>query len=119
MRQAKREEARLAREAGKAEKRRLDYARRRYLTIRSEAYKIQNIEGLTNAERTEAILKMRRVADQQQREALNAQETRFELRKITQELQKQARLRRRMATQRTHGGNFGAVVATPGAVPMV
>lgn len=107
MRQAKREEARLAREAGKAEKRRLDYARRRYLTIRSEAYKIQNIEGLTNAERTEAILKMRRVADQQQRETLNAQETRFELRKITQELQKQARLRRRMANQRTHGGNFG------------
>ncbi|EHJ5616851.1 hypothetical protein KA683_000115 [Escherichia coli] len=108
MRQAKKEEARLAREAGKAEKRRLDYARKRYLTIRSEAYKIQNIEGLTNAERTEAILKMRRVADQQQREALNAQETCFELRKITQELQKQARLRRRMANQRTHGGNFGA-----------
>lgn len=107
MRQAKKEEARLAREAGKAEKRRLDYARRRYLTIRSEAYKIQNIEGLTNAERTEAILKMRRVADQQQRETLNAQETRFELRKITQELQKQARLRRRMANQRTDGGNFG------------
>ncbi|OAE40405.1 hypothetical protein A7J58_06225 [Enterobacter cloacae] len=107
MRQAKKEEARLAREAGKAEKRRLDYARKRYLTIRSEAFKIQNIEGLTNAERTEAILKMRRVADQQQREALNAQETRFELRKITQELQKQARLRRRMANQRTHGGNFG------------
>lgn len=107
MRQAKKEEARLAREAGKAEKRRLDYARRRYLTIRSEAYKIQNIEGLTNAERTEAILKMRRVADQQAKETLNAQETRFELRKITQELQKQARLRRRMATQRTHGGNFG------------
>ncbi|WP_231360538.1 hypothetical protein [Escherichia coli] len=107
MRQAKREEARLAREAGKAEKRRLDYARRRYLTIRSEAFKIQNIEGLTNAERTEAILKMRRVADQQAKETLNAQETRFELRKITQELQKQARLRRRMATQRTHGGNFG------------
>ncbi|EHI0474585.1 hypothetical protein J2I12_000175 [Escherichia coli] len=107
MRQAKKEEARLAREAGKAEKRRLDYARKRYLTIRSEAFKIQNIEGLTNAERAEAILKMRRVADQQQREALNAQETRFELRKITQELQKQARLRRRMANQRTHGGNFG------------
>lgn len=107
MRQAKKEEARLAREAGKAEKRRLDYARRRYLTIRSEAYKIQNIEGLTNAERTEAILKMRRVADQQAKETLNAQETRFELRKITQELQKQARLRRRMANQRTHGGNFG------------
>lgn len=107
MRQAKKEEARLAREAGKAEKRRLDYARRRYLTIRSEAYKIQNIEALTNAERTEAILKMRRVADQQAKETLNAQETRFELRKITQELQKQARLRRRMATQRTHGGNFG------------
>ncbi|WP_320709911.1 hypothetical protein [Enterobacter sp. 302C9] len=107
MRQSKKEEARLAREAGKAEKRRLDYARRRYLTIRSEAYKIQNIEGLTNAERTGAILKMRRVADLQQREALNAQETRFELRKITQELQKQARLRRRMANQRTHGGNFG------------
>ncbi|HAL0246072.1 TPA: hypothetical protein H4C54_000989 [Escherichia coli] len=114
MRQAKREEARLAREAGKAEKRRLDYARRRYLTIRLEAYKIQNIEGLTNAERTEAILKMRRVADQQQREALNAQETRFELRKITQELQKQARLRRRMATQRTHGGNFGGGGRHPG-----
>ncbi|WP_213198922.1 hypothetical protein [Klebsiella aerogenes] len=108
MRQAKKEEARLAREAGKAEKRRLDYARRRYLTIRSEAFKIQNIEGLTNAERTEAILKMRRVADQQAKETLNAQETRFELRKITQELQKQARLRRRMANQRTHGGNFGA-----------
>lgn len=107
MRQAKKEEARLAREAGKAEKRRLDYARRRYLTIRSEAFKIQNIEGLTNAERTEAILKMRRVADQQAKETLNAQETRFELRKITQELQKQARLRRRMANQRTHGGNFG------------
>ncbi|EPZ9364979.1 hypothetical protein FSY60_07595 [Shigella sonnei] len=107
MRQAKKEEVRLAREAGKAEKRRLDYARKRYLTIRSEAFKIQNIEGLTNAERAEAILKMRRVADQQQREALNAQETRFELRKITQELQKQARLRRRMANQRTHGGNFG------------
>ncbi|WP_447728511.1 hypothetical protein [Enterobacter asburiae] len=107
MRQAKKEEARLAGEAGKAEKRRLDYARRRYLTIRSEAYKIQNIEGLTNAERTEAILKMRRVADQQAKETLNAQETRFELRKITQELQKQARLRRRMANQRTHGGNFG------------
>lgn len=114
MRQAKKEEARLAREAGKAEKRRLDYARRRYLTIRSEAYKIQNIEGLTNAERTEAILKMRRVADQQQRETLNAQETRFELRKITQELQKQARLRRRMATQRTHGGNFGGGGRHPG-----
>ncbi|HCQ4508678.1 TPA: hypothetical protein OKW84_000659, partial [Escherichia coli] len=64
MRQAKKEEARLAREAGKAEKRRLDYARKRYLTIRSEAFKIQNIEGLTNAERAEAILKMRRVADQ-------------------------------------------------------
>ncbi|EFB3794131.1 hypothetical protein FPZ30_09355, partial [Escherichia coli] len=79
MRQAKKEEARLAREAGKAEKRRLDYARRRYLTIRSEAFKIQNIEGLTNAERTEAILKMRRVADQQAKETLNAQETRFEL----------------------------------------
>lgn len=107
MRQAKKEEARLAREAGKAEKRRLDYARKRYLTIRSEAYKIQNIEGLTNAERTEAILKMRRVADQQAKETLNAQETRFELRKITQELQKQARLRRRMANVRTHGGNFG------------
>ena len=107
MRQAKKEEARLAREAGKAEKRRLDYARRRYLTIRSEAFKIQNIEGLTNAERTEAILKMRRVADQQAKETLNAQETRFELRKITQELQKQARLRRRMANVRTHGGNFG------------
>lgn len=107
MRQAKKEEARLAHEAGKAEKRRLDYARRRYLTIRSEAFKIQNIEGLTNAERTEAILKMRRVADQQAKETLNAQETRFELRKITQELQKQARLRRRMANQRTHGGNFG------------
>lgn len=107
MRQAKKEEARLAREAGKAEKRRLDYARRRYLTIRSEAFKIQNIEGLTNAERTEAILKMRRVADQQAKETLNAQETRFELRKITQELQKQARLRRRMANQRTDGGNFG------------
>lgn len=107
MRQAKKEEARLAREAGKAEKRRLDYARKRYLTIRSEAFKIHNIEGLTNAERTEAILKMRRVADQQAKETLNAQETRFELRKITQELQKQARLRRRMANQRTHGGNFG------------
>lgn len=107
MRKAKQEEARLASEAGKAEKRRLDYARKRYLTIRSEAYKIQQIEGLTNAERTEAILKMRRVADQQAKETLNAQETRFELRKITQELQKQARLRRRMANQRTHGGNFG------------
>ncbi|KNG37471.1 hypothetical protein WR11_15445 [Escherichia coli] len=107
MRQAKKEEARLAREAGKAERRRLDYARKRYLTIRSEAFKIHNIEGLTNAERTEAILKMRRVADQQAKETLNAQETRFELRKITQELQKQARLRRRMANQRTHGGNFG------------
>lgn len=107
MRQSKKEEARLASEAGKAEKRRLDYARKRYLTIRSEAYKIQQIEGLTNAERTEAILKMRRVADQQAKETLNAQETRFELRKITQELQKQARLRRRMANQRTHGGNFG------------
>lgn len=107
MRQAKKEEARLASEAGKAEKRRLDYARKRYLTIRSEAYKIQQIEGLTNAERTEAILKMRRVADQQAKETLNAQETRFELRKITQELQKQARLRRRMANVRTQGGNFG------------
>lgn len=108
MRKAKQEEARLASEAGKAEKRRLDYARKRYLTIRSEAYKIQQIEGLTNAERTEAILKMRRVADQQAKETLNAQETRFELRKITQELQKQARLRRRVANVRTHGGNFGA-----------
>ncbi|MDD9246167.1 hypothetical protein PVM12_19325 [Enterobacter soli] len=108
MRKAKQEEARLASEAGNAEKRRLDYARKRYLTIRSEAYKIQQIEGLTNAERTEAILKMRRVADQQAKETLNAQETRFELRKITQELQKQARLRRRVANVRTHGGNFGA-----------
>ncbi|AFP71467.1 hypothetical protein [Enterobacter kobei] len=108
MRQAKKEEARLAREAGKAEKRRLDYARRRYLTIRSEAFKIQNIEGLTNAERTEAILKMRRVADQQAKETLNAQETRFELRKITQELQKQARLRRRMASAGAGGSRHSA-----------
>ncbi|MBJ9302917.1 hypothetical protein I5504_07585 [Citrobacter koseri] len=105
--QAMREQMKLAADMEKAEKRRIQYARKRYLTIRSEAYKIQNIEGLTNAERTEGILKMRRIADLQAKETLNVQETRFELRKITQELQKQARIRRQVATQRTHGGNFG------------
>ncbi|PYZ78212.1 hypothetical protein DNK65_08040 [Citrobacter koseri] len=105
--QAMREQMKLAADMEKAEKRRIQYARKRYLTIRSEAYKIQNIEGLTNAERAEGILKMRRISDLQAKETLNAQETRFELRKITQELQKQARTRARMATQRTHGGNFG------------
>lgn len=105
--QAMREQMKLAADMEKAEKRRIQYARKRYLTIRTEAYKIQNIEGLTNAERAEGILKMRRIADLQAKETLNAQETRFELRKITQELQKQARTRARMANQRTHGGGFG------------